>query len=216
MTQKHAPTVRTVVLAALTSAGFAAGCAKEQKLKAFDGELQPQQMSELVLDTRSRLVSIDGKRFVGATDDDEAEKARAIEDSGRRSGGPPVRYIQIPAGRHEVVVGLAKQIVPISRDTHMAVVLLTRHVEYTKRLYPGSSQNFVIRFEALPEKRYSIRPKFERPKKGEPERWSMIVREWGVSKPWPSEVIRTVASDTPGTPLSPEDWAEKQRQEKGK
>lgn len=165
-----------------------------------------------MIESRVRLVSVDGKQFPDATDDETTEKKRALEDSNEiaQNNAYPRRYVQIPAGEHVLVFGLAKQIVPVKRDTHIAVMMLTGDASYTQKMYPGSAENVAFRITTLGDHTYTIYPSFDRPR-GSGEIWKFKLRDSDSSRPVATEIGKTKSSTAGGTMLSPGDWAENEK-----
>jgi hypothetical protein len=189
------------------------GCESTPRLRAYEGELKPEQIAEIAIPSDVRLISVGGKSFPGVTDDDAEEKQRALAASAPydENGIYPRRYVQVPAGEQSLVIGLSKQMVPVKRETHIAVALLTGDVTYSKKMYPGSTQNVILRFNARPGGKYAIAPRWQNDK-GKPQTWRFIVTDRkSESSDLKFDATKVVPNESKGgTTMSPSDWAEKE------
>ena len=186
-----------------------AGCGGTKTYDAFAGE-PPEKPAELRLGGDVRLVSLDGRPAAelaeGLTPDSAPPRPPEKLETEPRN---PRRVLRLDPGRHTITVGQARRWLPLKRETHVALALLSGSVNYSAALYPGSDTNVRLAFDARPGVIYELEVR-------EPKRGGRFVAELApVKRDLGDAGVEVVAAEVPhegdGTPLSRRAWIEGRR-----
>ena len=193
------------VVSSLFLLALLAGCTSVETHDAFAGD-PPADPAELVLDGDVRLIALDGRPIEGFAEDSAPPVPPGDIDTQPRN---PKRILRIDPGGHTITAGVARRWMPLLRETHIGVALLTGSVNYSAALYPGSDRNETIAFTAAPGGKYRVLA--DVPKRGE---WSIIFRPIGDGDSRARVVNADVPHEGEGTALRRGEWivAERERE----
>ena len=190
------PTRALLLLALLTLVG----CSSTKTYTAYAGE-PPAEPATLLLRGDVRVVSLNGTPAEQLTEGFEIDSVQPTPPGDVERAKNPSRRLLVDPGRHTLAVGLARRWMPLARETHIALVLLTNNVSYTAARYPGSDHSRLLEFEAVPGGVYTVDVDIDKRR----DVWTASVVERSSGKSVGVETGR-LAYDDGGTALLPNEW----------